>query len=1660
MMAYTYHDYGNSEKYYVSGYSQDFMATYFLSEYTEEPLTIDEILVRVERGNLCSSGWEIAGSTITFTAEVLGRRRGSSREYPMPEENALVTWSISTQATNRVEQPDGSYRFTRSQYETVPGDIFTYNNGVATLTLGDDTRFRTFRITPTSITNPSTRSWGANIDFAPLRARILNVAQSGSIPGKATFEFATANLPDGVYFICFSYHLPHPLTGGDLTLPNGIMLYGLPSVPVFQWWRDVYADVHKIEIINNTGAFTLLVDDTFSDRPYSIRFNLYAEKDNLWMKNTETAQTSFSIAQTPQSTGGMQFSGMVWGDGPSRINPKITMRPNGIRDDGEYGIEGVNVFLYNSVTNLRVTTDASGNTIGDNGRLVTDADGLFQFNNIPDGSYFIVFEYDGINHFATQRIDGGDSHASEIARETFNAKFQTINYGQTGTGIPLRYYPVRPSLHMAYQARLITRNSDDSLKPEFAMRAKTDVLSSSSSNIDFGLISSSAITGETLGCHGLDLSLWLEARGLVIRDFEDTDVRFTVRADTAGRWRAYIPSRYMERTETIFRLVLNNAGGMLFSESNVNEVALYVPPNVIAPDFATSEDRSRNFKIEFDKEIGINDIAYRKYIIRDLGSLPTLRFGQRHIIYIAFLPVDIYALIGLDDVRMYAEIYSFSSTDDTIDRDSAPGNMFSTGIMLFEDDSDSALFPRFILDFETEITNNTVTITGYHGNARVLDIPSELFGLPVVAIGESAFADNTTIEYLSIPGSVETIGSRAFASIPTLRSVVIHEGVKFIGDRAFFVNHNADFTTLVLPSTLKEIEYHLLGWYPYHRVLSNFTFFTFSGSSLHNWLSLNLQNIYVVEGSFAHDWVNQREFDFDHHNYSVHFYSGISINTWPDRLIYNIGDEFDSSGLSLTLTFTNGQTQTITSGFQITGFNSATTGTRTVTVSYAGFTATFPVTINNAFTVRYNANGGTNAPATQTKNHGTALTLSNLQPIRHGFEFLGWSSNRNATMPMFQPGGLYEQNNSVTLYAIWRLVTYTISYNANGGTGVPTNQTKSHGTTLTLSNVRPTKTGYTFLGWSITPMARDALFEPGGEFSHNNSVTLYAVWQPVSYAVTFNANGGTEAPSTQNKLHGITLWLSSVQPVRTGYVFAGWSTDSNAVMPMFNAGGNFTANNSATLYAVWQQPTDLLLTLGDVNNDGAINSIDVLLMRTYAVGHPIAPPFFPAGIAPSTFRQAADVNGDGIVNSIDALMVNMHAVGHSTPPVGQNSGVRAMDVDTFSNLSNMATTSPSAITVAHTTSPAAITATQVMPFSNTVKVSIGDISGAPGEYVDVEISLDENPGLVSLEMHLNFDSLRLTPISIEGGGVMPLPVAPPMGASPLIFIFAAANPLENNYETGRIATVRFRINTGVSGTTAPISLTNNIALPAFSFVSAPVNVTPGTVTITGTQPQPTPPQTGAHLSVISGFARPGETVDVGIRLDRNPGFAGIMLRVALPPQLTLTSYQLWDTNGELLDGFVRPQRDEVHVQPGEDTNINGTFYLGWGRNSNFYSSGGLITLTLAVADNAPAGLLPVNLSFASMLGTELPTNYNGDKLEITITQGGVNVRAHGTTPLRGDANGDGRRTSADATLIARYIVGHMVAIDREAAMSISGGDTITLTDLTTFAGWLVGIGRP
>lgn len=128
---------------------------------------------------------------------------------------------------------------------------------------------------------------------------------------------------------------------------------------------------------------------------------------------------------------------------------------------------------------------------------------------------------------------------------------------------------------------------------------------------------------------------------------------------------------------------------------------------------------------------------------------------------------------------------------------------------------------------------------------------------------------------------------------------------------------------------------------------------------------------------------------------------------------------------------------------------------------------------------------------------------------------------------------------------------YSITYNANGGSGAPSSQSIYARSTYTLSNTRPTRTGYTFLGWSKSSTATTATYQPGQSVTPNGNLALYAVWSINSYNVALTAGDFIDSVSGAGTYeYNSSVTVSAVLGSATGYTYAfdGWYITGGAMI--------------------------------------------------------------------------------------------------------------------------------------------------------------------------------------------------------------------------------------------------------------------------------------------------------------------------------------------------------------------------------------------------------------------------------------------------------------------------------------------------------------------------------
>lgn len=205
-----------------------------------------------------------------------------------------------------------------------------------------------------------------------------------------------------------------------------------------------------------------------------------------------------------------------------------------------------------------------------------------------------------------------------------------------------------------------------------------------------------------------------------------------------------------------------------------------------------------------------------------------------------------------------------------------------------------------------------------------------------------------------------------------------------------------------------------------------------------------------------------------------------------------------------------------------------------------------------------------------------------------GYDFNYWSNSSSSSSSF---GVKVTSDLSYTAYG--KPQTYTISYNANGGTGAPGNQIKTYGYVLTLSSQKPTRTGYIFNYWDGSD---GGTYYPGSSFGTDADTVLTAHWTPITYYVSYNKNKPDKASHDvsgimTNSKHaydngisgnGYSNCLSSNQFSLKGWSFKNWNTKADGTGVSYSNNSNIknlTKKNGevVTLYAQWEPNIYMLL---------------------------------------------------------------------------------------------------------------------------------------------------------------------------------------------------------------------------------------------------------------------------------------------------------------------------------------------------------------------------------------------------------------------------------------------------------------------------------------------------
>ncbi len=319
--------------------------------------------------------------------------------------------------------------------------------------------------------------------------------------------------------------------------------------------------------------------------------------------------------------------------------------------------------------------------------------------------------------------------------------------------------------------------------------------------------------------------------------------------------------------------------------------------------------------------------------------------------------------------------------------------------------------------------------------------------------------------------------------------------------------------------------------------------------------------------------------------YSTGFYSDASCETsmsWPITIPTLTGYTF--GGYYSMQTGTGTQRIYSYGTLRSTYFTNTTFSSNTTL--YAKWTA-------NNYVVTYNANGGTGSDYEQTVTYDSEWTTYDGEAFSYtGKRLVGWSLTP-AGSKVYSLGtsyGTWSNTETLTLYAVWVDVDYTISYDGNGAdSGSVDAQTVTYGATWQAAANGFTRTGYSFVGWNTDPEAATAQYTAGSSYTYGTegNTTLYAIWTANKYSVIYSSNypsAGTSSSSSKLVTYGSTWTTAGAIFSCTGYTLTSWKDADGNEYGLEEEQDLWLSTTCLTLYAQWEASNN---TVTYYANDGS-----------------------------------------------------------------------------------------------------------------------------------------------------------------------------------------------------------------------------------------------------------------------------------------------------------------------------------------------------------------------------------------------------------------------------------------------------------------------------------------
>ncbi len=214
--------------------------------------------------------------------------------------------------------------------------------------------------------------------------------------------------------------------------------------------------------------------------------------------------------------------------------------------------------------------------------------------------------------------------------------------------------------------------------------------------------------------------------------------------------------------------------------------------------------------------------------------------------------------------------------------------------------------------------------------------------------------------------------------------------------------------------------------------------------------------------------------------------------------------------------------------------------------------------------------------AIQSFTYGVQQSLIACAFSKTGYTFSGWALSGTGAA-VYRDGANVSNLTSVpgetvTLYAVWTPITYSVVFNSNSATASTSTQKMTYDTASYLNANSFKYLGHVFRGWGTTPTQYEVEYSDKAMVKNlcsesGDTYNLYALWEPGTYTLTYNANGGTVSQESKQVVFGKTYGTLPT-PRRDGYTFNGW-TATNSSSGEKVTSDTVMSSEGTTIFAQW-----------------------------------------------------------------------------------------------------------------------------------------------------------------------------------------------------------------------------------------------------------------------------------------------------------------------------------------------------------------------------------------------------------------------------------------------------------------------------------------------------------